>query len=72
MSGLAAGPGSGLGAHPRKASLRDLVCVRARSLQLCLIPCGLMDCSPPGSSVPGILQARILEWVPMPSSRGSS
>ena len=27
-----------------------------------------MDCSPPGSSVHGILQARILEWVAMPSS----
>ena len=34
--------------------------------------CDLMDCSPPGSSVHGILQARILEWVAMPSSRGSS
>ena len=31
-----------------------------------------MDCSPPGSSVHGILQARILEWVAIPSSRGSS
>ena len=31
-----------------------------------------MDCSPPGSSVHGILQARILEWIAMPSSRGSS
>ena len=31
-----------------------------------------MDCSPPGSSVHGILQARILEWVAMPFSRGSS
>ena len=31
-----------------------------------------MDCRPPGSSVRGILQARILEWVAMPSSRGSS
>ena len=31
-----------------------------------------MDCSPPGSSVHGISQARILEWVAMPSSRGSS
>ena len=31
-----------------------------------------MDCSPPGSLVHGILQARILEWVAMPSSRGSS
>ena len=29
-----------------------------------------MDCSPPGFSVCGILQARILEWVAMPSSRG--
>ena len=31
-----------------------------------------VDCSPPGSSVYGILQARILEWVVMPLSRGSS
>ena len=31
-----------------------------------------MDCSLPGSSVPGFLQARILEWVAMPCSRGSS
>ena len=31
-----------------------------------------MDCSPPGSSVHGILQARIMEWVAMPSSGGSS
>jgi len=31
-----------------------------------------MDCSPSGSSVHRILQARILEWVAMPSSRGSS
>ena len=31
-----------------------------------------MDCSPPGSSVYGILQARILEWVAIPSSRGAS
>ena len=34
--------------------------------------CNSMDCSPPGSSVHGIFQARILEWVAMPSSRGSS
>ena len=31
-----------------------------------------LDCSPPGSSVHGILQARILEWVAMPFSRASS
>ena len=30
--------------------------------------CDLMDCSPPGSSVHGILQARIREWIAMPSS----
>ena len=34
--------------------------------------CSPMGCSPPGSSVHGILQARILEWVATPSSRGSS
>ena len=40
--------------------------------QLCLTLCSPMDCSPPGSSVHGILQARILRWVAMPSSRESS
>ena len=44
----------------------------AMSLQLCLTLCNLIDSSPPGSPVPGILQARILEWVAVPSSRGSS
>ena len=34
--------------------------------------CNPMDCSPPGSSVHEILQARILEWVAIPFSRGSS
>ena len=34
--------------------------------------CNPMDCSPPGNSVPGILQERTLEWVAMPSSTGSS
>ena len=34
--------------------------------------CDPMDCDPPGSSVLEILQARILEWVTVPSSRGSS
>ena len=34
--------------------------------------CNPRDCSPPGSSVHGISQARILEWVPVSSSRGSS
>ena len=44
----------------------------ARSLQLCPTVCDPMDHSPPGSSVHGILPARILEWVAMPSFRGSS
>ena len=34
--------------------------------------CNSVDCSPPGSSVHGILQARILEWVAISFSRGSS
>ena len=40
--------------------------------QSCPILCDPMDCSPPVSSVHGILQARTLEWVALPSSRGSS
>ena len=44
----------------------------AKSLQSCLTLCDPMDCNSPGSSVHGILQARILEWVAMPSSRGLS
>ena len=44
----------------------------AKSLQSCLTFCGSMDRSLPGSSVHGILQTKILEWVAMPSSRGSS
>ena len=40
--------------------------------QLCLTVCDPMDCSPPGSSVCGILQAKTLEWVAIPFSRGSS
>ena len=40
--------------------------------QSCLTLCDPMDCSPPGSSVHGILQARILEWVAISFSRGSS
>ena len=44
----------------------------AELLQSFLTLCNLMDCNLPGSSVPGILQAIILEWVAMPSSRGPS
>ena len=46
--------------------------MNAQSLQSCSTLCNPMDCSPPGSSVLRILQARILEWVARPSSKGSS
>ena len=51
---------------------RGCVCVHAKSLPSCLTPCDPMDCSPPGSFVHEIFQARRQEWVAMPSSRGSS
>ena len=44
----------------------------AKSFQWYPTLCDPMDCSLPGSSVHGILQARILEWIAKPSSRGSS
>ena len=46
-----------------------MLCMRAKLLQVCGILCDPMDCSLPGSSVCGIFQARILEWVAKPSSR---
>ena len=46
--------------------------MHAKLLQWCSTLCDPIDCSPPDSSVHGILQARILEWVAMSSSRGSS
>ena len=46
--------------------------MHAKSLQLCLILYYPMDCKWPGSSVHGISQARILEWVAIPCFRGSS
>ena len=46
--------------------LKVRVCVRAQS---CQTLCDTMDYSPPGSSVHGVLQARMLEWIAVPSSR---
>ena len=46
-----------------------VLCLVAQS---CMTLCHSMDCSPPGSSVQGVLQARILEWVDIPCFRGSS
>ena len=47
-------------------------CMRDKLLQSCPTLCDPKDCCLPGSSVHGILQASILEWIAMPSSRGSS
>ena len=58
-----------------KSCYRQYACVHAKLFQSCPPLCNSMDCSLPGSSVHRILQARILEWVAMPSStssRGSS
>ena len=53
-------------------ALRVVVCMHAKSLQPCQTPCDPMHRSPPGSSVQGILQARILECVAISFSRRSS
>ena len=48
------------------------ICERAKLLQKCLTLCDPMNCSCQALQSMGILQARILEWVAVPSSRGSS
>ena len=53
---------------PSRSGPQHSVCVCAKSLQSCLTRWDPTGCSPPGSSVHGILQARILECVAMPSS----
>ena len=60
--------------HPKLSYVATCVCawVLAKSLQSCLTLCDPMDCCLPTSSVHVILQERILEWVAMPSFRGSS
>ena len=44
-------------------TLSSIAAAAAKSLQSCLTLCDLIDGSPPGPAVPGILQARTLEWV---------
>ena len=60
--------------HILKIAQMIMLCVCACVLSRfsCVQLCDPMDCCPPDSSLHGILQARILEWVAMPSSRGSS
>ena len=68
------------GLIPRREIVRSIgkymcgsvVCVLVKSRQSCPALYDSVDCSPPGSTVHGIAQARILEWVATPSSRGSS
>ena len=57
---------------PSRTRAFILFCFKVLVAQLCLTLCDPMDYNPPGSSVHGILQFRILEWVSMPSSGGSS
>ena len=54
------------------SNCRQFAVCYAKSPQLCPTLCNPADCSPPGSSVHGFLQARILEWVAISFSRGSS
>ena len=49
-------------------SLVNVHACYAKSFQSCTTLRDSVDCRPPGSSVPGILHARVLEWVAMPSS----
>ena len=69
--------------HPRTGGKKSVRIFRAEKQsqvgRLCVLVTQLcptlrdpMDCIPPGSSVHGILQARILEWIAMPSSMESS
>ena len=53
-------------------SVKNTLLYYAKSLQSCLTPCDPMDCRSVGSSVRGILQAKIPEWIAISSSRGSS
>ena len=57
-----------IGTHTHINICIHTVCMCAKSLKSCLTLCELTDFSPPGSSVHGILQARILEWVAVPTS----
>ena len=57
------------GTTPKASGLFFEKKVRVLVAQLCPILCDPMDCSPSGSSVHGVLQARILEWVAIPFSR---
>ena len=62
------GKNTGVGCHFLLQGISPSLCMKVKVLvaQSCLILFNPLDCSPPGSSVHGILQARILEWVAIP------
>ena len=55
-----------------QCSVHNIKVKKVLVVHLCLTLCDPMDCSPPGFPVHELLQARILEWVTIPFSRGSS
>ena len=65
------GQSTGVSASASVLPMNAVLCC-AKLLQSCPTLCDPMDCSPSGSSVHRILQARILEWVAISFSRGSS
>ena len=71
-NGVSCIPSGFLTDSTRKAQLTFMKKVKMLVAQSCLTLCNPMDYRPLGSSVPGILQARILEWAAIPFSRGSS
>ena len=56
-------PTSIVSSKKQESSRKTSAAAAAKSLQSCLTLCNPIDGSPPGSAVPGILQARTLEWV---------
>ena len=69
LPGKFQGQGSLVGYNPWGCKELDVTAAAAKSLQLCPILCDPIDGSPPGSAVPGILQARTLEWVAISFSK---
>ena len=57
---------------PQKPMGKNVAAAAAKSLQLCPTLCNPIDGSLPGSSVPGIFQARVLEWVAIAFSVGKN
>ena len=53
----------GVGCVVTDGDWTSVAAAAAKSLQLCPTPCDPIDGSPPGSPIPGILQARTVEWV---------